>query len=115
MKAAGLNKWTGAVRGDREAESEEEEEKEEVEGGGGGGGGRGRRGINEGDEEAENEEADEDGGDVHSRPHEERSTPSAPPPEVLSLADASFDTGRRETRRSRVHHRWPDYVYRVLH
>ena len=32
MKAAGLNKWTGAVRGDREAESEEEEEKEEAEG-----------------------------------------------------------------------------------
>ena len=26
MKAAGLSKWTGAVRGDREAESEEEEE-----------------------------------------------------------------------------------------
>ena len=31
MKAAGLSKWTGAVRGDREAESEEEEEKEEAE------------------------------------------------------------------------------------
>ena len=31
-KAAGLNKWTGSVRGDREAESEEEEEKEEAEG-----------------------------------------------------------------------------------
>ena len=40
--------------------------------------------------------------------------PSAPPPEVLSLADASFDTGRRDAP-ERPPYRWPDYVYRVLH
>ncbi|EOD05594.1 hypothetical protein EMIHUDRAFT_242814 [Emiliania huxleyi CCMP1516] len=34
--------------------------------------------------------------------HAGRSTPSAPPPEVLSLADASFDTGRRDAPESTI-------------
>ena len=82
-KAAGLNKWTGAVRGDREAESEEEEENEEVEGEEEEEEEEEEEGSSEEDEEAEDEETAGDGGDVRSQQHEERgggpdSKPRAP-------------------------------------